>query len=144
MNRAEMIDVAYAAVRGVILENEGRLVEVVVDAIIAAQGDDKAEFRVRRDAPDTSKAVSDKIRGGSLQAQMFRLFSVEKHPDAFHFRPGFTDDELEIRMSRTHQSVSATRNTLMRKGYIVDSGDRRPTRSGNPAIVYVWTGKEAT
>jgi hypothetical protein len=93
-----------------------------------------ADFMVRRDAPETSKAIVDKIRRGSLQSWLLRCF------EAVGPR-GFTDDELEEATMRTHQSVSATRNTLMRKGYVRDSGSRRKTRSGNPAIVYVRTGK---
>lgn len=107
--------------------------EELADAIIRSQGDDSAEFRVRKDAPETSKAIVDKIRTGSLQDRLLTQFQWSEM--------GWTDDELEQRTGRSHQSVSATRNTLMRKGYVVDSGDRRKTRSGNDAIVWVWTGK---
>ena len=108
-------------------------VEAIVDCVIAAYGDDSAEFRVRKDAPETSKAIVDKIRTGSLQDRLLTQFRWSAL--------GWTDDELEQRTGRSHQSVSATRNTLMRKGYVVDSGNRRKTRSGNDAIVWVWTGK---
>jgi hypothetical protein len=108
----------------------------VADAILAAAGDPTATFHVRRDAPDTSKAIVDKVREGTLQAEMLRLFAVGHGVD-------WTDDELEQALARTHQSVSATRNTLARKGYLVDSGRRRKTRSNNDAIVWVHTGKTA-
>lgn len=89
----------------------------------------QVEFRVRRDAPDTSKAVERKIREGTLQWRLLELFrALPNH--------GLTDDEIERNTHLTHQSVSAARNTLMRKGYIADSGQRRPTRSGNEAIVW--------
>lgn len=103
------------------------------------RGDDDAEFRVRKNAPDTSKAIVDKIRSSSLQAVMLRAFQMPTRADG----TGWTDDELEVYFQRTHQSVSATRNTLMRKGYVEPTEARRKTRSGNPAIVYAWTGKEA-
>lgn len=50
---------------------------------------------------------------------------------------GATDDEIEQTLELLHQSASAGRNTLATDGWIVDSGQRRPTRSGNPAIVWV-------
>lgn len=112
--------------------------QVAVDSLLPLLGDDTAEFHVRKDAPDTSKDVSDKIRSGSLQYLLLNRFRWADHVESGH-----TDDELEELTGRTHQSVSATRNTLMRKGYVIDSGLRRKTRSGNPAIVYVWTGKVA-
>lgn len=137
MNRAEMIEVAGDAIFAVSHQRfmVNSFAEPVVDALLAKMGDDTAEFRVRRTAPDTSKGIVDKVRGGSLQDAMLSRFRAAS-------TTGYTDDELEQAMERTHQSVSATRNTLMRKGYVVDSGQRRRTRSGNPAIVYVPTGKE--
>lgn len=140
MNRAK----AILAVNKALNEHmQGTLVgtccaQVAVDAMLAEMGDDTAEFHVRKDAPETSKAIVDKIRGGSLQDKM--LFQYQASSKRYG-GDGFTDDEMEQIMGRTHQSVSATRNTLMRKGYLVDSGVRRRTRSGNDAIVYVWTGK---
>jgi hypothetical protein len=50
---------------------------------------------------------------------------------------GATDDELEEILCRPHQAISAVRNALMNEGFIVDSGDRRQTRYGHPAIVWV-------
>jgi len=47
-----------------------------------------------------------------------------------------TCDEVEQSLDGTHQSISAAVNALMREGWITDSGVRRPTRSGRPAIVW--------
>lgn len=96
-----------------------------------------AEFRVGRDAPATSKAVEPRIREGSLQERLLRLF--DQWPQV-----GFTDDELETITGLTHQSVSACRNTLMRKGLIEASGFTRETRSGNEAIVWRRSPVEVT
>lgn len=49
-----------------------------------------------------------------------------------------TCDEVEQRLGGTHQSISAAVNALMREGWIVPTGCRRPTRSGREAIV--WKG----
>lgn len=81
--------------------------------------------------PDTSRKMRRKAapRSGSLRAKVLRTIC-----DAAR---GATDDELEVLLGLTHQSVSASRNTLARDGWITDSGERRNTRSGNRAIVWV-------
>ena len=136
MNRQEMIDVIENALNGEFNYQEG-LADAIADAVIAAQGDEAAEFHVRRNAPDTSKAITDKIRGGSLQADILALY----RQGATYGAVGFSDDEVESALKRSHQSVSGSRNTLVRKGYLVDSGERRPNRYGNMAIRWTWTGK---
>lgn len=49
---------------------------------------------------------------------------------------GFTCDELETELSRSHQSVSSAIRGGVIQGLIVDSGSRRKTRSGRQAIVW--------
>jgi len=49
---------------------------------------------------------------------------------------GLTVDQLEQLLNRSHQSVSARVNELRDKGWVVDSGERRKTRSGRKAIVW--------
>jgi hypothetical protein len=50
---------------------------------------------------------------------------------------GMCDHELEIKTGFRHESTSASRNYLMKDGWITDSGQRRETPQGNPAIVWV-------
>lgn len=50
---------------------------------------------------------------------------------------GLTDDELEEKLQMTHQSASARRNGLMRKGLVCDGGKLRLTRSRRKAVVWV-------
>lgn len=52
---------------------------------------------------------------------------------------GLCDHELEEKTGWLHQSASAARNTLMKDGWITDSGQRRNTQQGNPAIVWIVT-----
>jgi hypothetical protein len=106
--------------------------------IIAGLGNDAAEFHVRKDAPETSKAVAPRIREGSLQDDVLQLFVNLAHTGV---AIGATDDDIEVSLKRSHQSVSGARNTLVRKGYLVDSGERRPNRYGNMAIRWTYTGK---
>ena len=54
---------------------------------------------------------------------------------------GYTVDQLEQRLSRSHQSISARVNNLREMGWIVDSGVRRETRSGRQAIVWTLSDK---
>lgn len=96
-------------------------------------GDDRATFRVSPDHPDTSRAIVTKIRAGSLQDRMLGLFERGQR---------YSDDGLEQILGRSHQSVSATRNTLVRKGYLVNSGETEVNRWGNDAILWMHTGKE--
>lgn len=50
---------------------------------------------------------------------------------------GLTCDEIEKMMDGKHQTISARVNELRDKGWIKDSGQRRPTRSGRNAIVWI-------
>lgn len=100
-----------------------------------------AEFRVGADHPDTSKAVEPKMRRSTFQYEVLEMFDDDDAQGIFSL--GFTDDELEMKTGRTHQSVSAARNTLFRKGLIHPTGERRSTRSGNDAIVWRRTTVKA-
>lgn len=94
----------------------------------------EAVFQVRKTAPDTSQDVVVKMRAGTLQRDV--LSKIATYSALWD---GITDDELEELLGRTHQSVSAARNILVRKGLVTDSGLRRNTRSGNKAIVWTRT-----
>ena len=50
---------------------------------------------------------------------------------------GATDDQVEEVTGWLHQTVSARRRELVLLGLVVDSGERRPTRSNRPATVWV-------
>ena len=84
--------------------------------------DPNAVTKVRRNAPATSKAVEPQL--GTLQADVLELIRWKDR----------TDDELEEVLRRSHQSVSASRNTL-------DSGSTRKNRYNTDAIVWVATDR---
>jgi hypothetical protein len=50
---------------------------------------------------------------------------------------GATDDEVMVRIAFSHSNATARRGELVKGGYIVDSGQRRKTRTGSDAIVWV-------
>ena len=58
---------------------------------------------------------------------------------------GATCDEVESALDMRHQTASPRVNELAGRGFIVDSGRRRKTRSGRNAAVYTRTtrGTEA-
>jgi hypothetical protein len=50
---------------------------------------------------------------------------------------GLTDDEVEFMLNLRHQTASARRRELVLLGLVKDSGERRFTRSGRKAAVWV-------
>jgi len=131
-----MIEVIDDAIKGWEWASDMPLPDVIADALIAEAGDEDAVFRVSRKHPGTSRAIVSAIREGSVQDDVLTAFF---HHDREY---GLTDDELEIDLRRSHQSVSGARNHLVKRGYLADSGQRRVNRWGNQAIVWVWTGRE--
>lgn len=99
---------------------------------------DRKVAPVGRRSPDTAHVAAQvaRLRSGTRRKEVFDLIRNAGHR-------GLTDDELEAATGRSHQSLSATRNTLMNDDLIVDSGMRRPTRYKNPAIVWVVPGLPA-
>lgn len=65
-----------------------------------------------------------------MRKTMFHLVQLRQ-------RRGYTDDELQAAMGKAHQTVAACRNGLVADGLLVDSGERRPTRYGTDAIVWI-------
>jgi hypothetical protein len=113
-------------------------VEAVMDAILPLLGDDDAEFHVGRNHPDTSRQMSDKVKAGSLLEDVLNAFIGA----ALTHQAGATDDDIEVLLRRSHQSVSGARNTLVKKGYLISTGRTRPNRYGNAATIWEWTRKE--
>ena len=79
---------------------------------------------------DTSAEAAEMLRpsAATLRAEVFRAISNSL---------GLTCDELEVCLDMRHQTCSARVCELHQRGMIVDTGRRRPTRSGRPAAVYV-------
>ena len=86
----------------------------------------------RRDAKDTSKkAGQDALgRAGSQRRAIYNEVFLAGSQ-------GLTVDELRQRLNMPPTSVSARVTGLQQDGWLVDSGQRRPTRYGSDAIVWV-------
>ena len=80
----------------------------------------------------TSKAAAKSIvkKVPALVSQVF----AEVYAQGPH---GATCDELEVALGLKHQTCSARVRDLAKAGSIVNSGKKRPTRSGRDAVVYV-------
>tara|TARA_Y100001973_G_scaffold104423_1_gene174301 strand:- start:1869 stop:2180 length:312 start_codon:yes stop_codon:yes gene_type:complete len=51
-----------------------------------------------------------------------------------------TDDELELMLDMSHQTISATRRSLVKDGWVVPTGNLRRTRTGRQAQVWQLKG----
>ena len=81
---------------------------------------------------DTSKAaaVSQRHKSGTDRARVLAFIRGCGHL-------GATDDEIEVQLSLRHQTASARRNGLAKRGEVINSGRKRPTRTGRRAAVWV-------
>lgn len=85
---------------------------------------------------DTSEAAA-KAQEGKLSPRRRLVLDYFERVGA----DGSTCDEMEPILNLPHQSASPIMIWLTRAGFIADSGRRRMTRYGNPAAVFVRTGK---
>ena len=99
---------------------------------------DAPEARVGRRHPWTSHAAAAKAlpKSGTVKGQIFAR--IASRPQ------GATDDELENLLARSHQSVSAARNSLMNDGWIEPLEVEgvtvtRHTKQGNAAMAWTLT-----
>ncbi len=88
---------------------------------------------IGRRHPETSRAAAERAlpRTGSKRRQTVEAIA----------RRASTAEEVGDRFGWPHQSYSATVSTLARDGWLVDSGERRQTSTGNDAIVWVLSAE---
>ena len=79
---------------------------------------------------DTSRAAALSVAPHTPGLREQVLSAIRHAPD------GLTCDDVEALMNLRHQTASARVNELRNDGAIVDSGLRRPTRSGRKATVW--------
>jgi predicted ArsR family transcriptional regulator len=78
---------------------------------------------------DTSEAAGESLAGAVTALRQKVLAKIEEEGEA-------TCDEVEVFLGMPHQTASARIRELSLMGLIVDTGDRRKTRSGRLARVY--------
>lgn len=93
---------------------------------------DRNTVAVGANNPATSHKAAAKAfpRSGTKRREVFEIIKASA-------QNGMTDKELEKQTGWQHESLSATRNSLMKDELIFDSGQRRNTPAGNEAIVWV-------
>jgi hypothetical protein len=99
--------------------------------------DATVQAAVSNNTTDTSTAAAASVADsvGKSAGEIFDEIAVV----AYNTGVGLTVDQIEQILNRTHQSVSARVNGLRDKGWVVDSGIKRTTRSGRKAIVWAPT-----
>lgn len=103
---------------------------------------------VRRKSLQPSRPITDNVVSIAKRAQRTSRKAAEKlQPSAGTMRyeiwlavknnNGLTDYELETLLRGKHQTVSASRRSLVIDGWLVDSGFTRKNTQGNDCIVWV-------
>ena len=90
----------------------------------------------RHNGTDTSQAAAESVRPSlkTVRSRVYEfIFERGNH--------GATCDEIQVALELLAQTASARCNDLKRAKLIVDSGNRRPTRTGCSARVYVANEK---
>ena len=85
---------------------------------------------VARRAQRTSRQAAEKLEpsAGTIRAAVWQAIKDNQ---------GMTDYELETLLRGKHQTISASRRSLVLDGWIVDSGMTRKNPQGNDCIVWV-------
>lgn len=116
--------------------------QVIADEIKRRATPPEAPYAVRS---DTSREAATAIRphAKTLSEKVFRWIEAKGHA-------GATCDEVEVGMDLLHQTTSARIRFLVIDGRLRDSKQRRRTRTGKAAAVWIagggiisQTGKEA-
>ena len=90
---------------------------------------------VHSNPSDTEQAAADLVhpRAGTLRALALAAIAASG-------KRGLTQEEIAAVTRKRHYSIAPRCAELQRLGWVVDSGIRRPTETGSPAIV--WTLSE--
>lgn len=82
---------------------------------------------VGRQATSRAAATAALPKSGSNRARIL---------DYIRTAEGATDEEIEVALKLSGNTVRPCRVSLVNDGWVTDSGQRRPVRSGNFAIVW--------
>lgn len=94
---------------------------------------DEIRHLVGRNHPETSRQAAQSISGDLDVMREAVRNAIRLAGDA-----GMTCDEIEVKLNLSHQTVSARCSELHHKFRVIEpSGEKRPTRRGRPAQVYV-------
>lgn len=80
----------------------------------------------------TSAEAFDSVQGVTGELRR-RVYDIIKRSGLV----GMTSDDVEETLGLSHQTVSARCTELKKRGLVIESGRRRPTRSGRNAAVLI-------
>jgi len=106
--------------------------QIYKDKVTPLQAVDRNVVSIARNASRTSRSVGKSVlpHTGSIRRRVYDLVVLAKHN-------GHTDAELEVMLNGKHQTISASRRSLVRDGWLVDSGKVRRNNQANECIVWV-------
>jgi predicted transcriptional regulator len=111
---------------------------LAVDRYMNLSLQEAATAAVSRRHPETSHhAAASLTNVGAIARKVFDEIALVFEESG----TGLTSDQVEQILGGRHQTISARVNELRERGWITDSGLRRPTRSGRKAIVWKPTQK---
>jgi len=87
---------------------------------------------ISKKAQRTSRKSAEKVLPNTGSIRRLIYDTVASNNDR-----GYTDYELEAVLKGSHQTVSASRRSLVLDGYLIDSGKTRKNQNNNDCIVWV-------
>ena len=90
-------------------------------------------------APPSVEQDTSAIAAGSVRTDTGRLRESVRTMIRWCHDFGATCDEVEQALNLSHQTAGPRIRELVQLGLVKDSGQRRPTRSGRGAIVWILT-----
>lgn len=99
------------------------------------------ENRPGEELPPHNRTATSTAAAVAITHDAPRLRQLVYEYIASRWTHGATDQECQLALRLSSQTQGPRRVELARSGHVEDSGERRATRSGRKAIVWVATGK---
>lgn len=111
----------------------------LIEAVQALDDHDAAEMTGQgakwvHGSPKTSREAAELAALAQNSARRLIVTALMMSP-----LPALSDDHLERKIGRSHQTISSARNWLVEAGWVRDSGKRAITRAGREAIAWELT-----
>lgn len=93
---------------------------------------DRNVVQIGNRAQRTSRAAAKNMlpTSGTMRRRVYETIKAQRDM-------GRTDSELEATLNGKHQTISASRRSLVLDGWIIDSGKTRKNAQGNDCIVWI-------
>ena len=105
-------------------------------ATLGLGGYKEQPFTIERNVVAISRSAHPTSASAALRALPKSGSKRKRVYDFINRVGGATDEEIEQALNISGNTVRPTRGSLVKDGFIVDSGLERLTKAGNPAIVW--------